>query len=78
MAVNDIDCAEALKRIFELIDRELSDEDREAVERHLQACRSCLSRAEFERALKGKLQALSRSDVPSKTLDRITALIQEF
>jgi anti-sigma factor (TIGR02949 family) len=76
--VNEIDCAQALKRMFELIDRELSDEDREAVERHLQACRSCLSRAEFERALKSKVEALSQSDVPSKTLDRITALMQQF
>jgi anti-sigma factor (TIGR02949 family) len=76
--VNDIDCTQALKRLVELVDRELGDEDREAVERHLQTCRSCLSRAEFERRLKGKVQALSHSDVPPKTLDRITALIQKF
>jgi anti-sigma factor (TIGR02949 family) len=76
--VNDIDCAQALGRLVELVDRELGDEDREAVERHLQTCRSCLSRAEFERTLKGKLQALSQSDVPAKTLDRVTALIQKF
>jgi hypothetical protein len=67
-----------VKRLLELIERELGDEDREAVERHLQTCRSCLSRAEFERTLKGKLQALSHSEVPSKTLDRITVLIQKF
>jgi anti-sigma factor (TIGR02949 family) len=76
--VNDIDCAQALKQLVELIDRELGDEDREAVERHLQACRSCMSRAEFERALKGKVHALAQRDVPAKTIDRITALIQEF
>lgn len=78
MAVNDIDCAQALKRLIEFIDRELADADRDVIERHLQTCRSCLSRAEFERALKGKLRGLSHGDVPSKTLDRITALIQEF
>ena len=78
MAVNDIDCAQALKRLIELVDRELDDADREVVERHLQTCRSCLSRTEFERALKGKLRGLSNEDVPSKTLDRITALLQEF
>ena len=78
MAVNDIDCAQALKRLIEFIDRELADADRDVIERHLQTCRSCLSRAEFERALKGKLRGLSHGDVPSKTLDRITALMQEF
>jgi anti-sigma factor (TIGR02949 family) len=76
--VNDIDCTQALKRLVELVDCELGDEDREAVERHLQTCRSCLSRAEFERTLKGKLQSLSQSDVPPKTLELITALIQKF
>jgi anti-sigma factor (TIGR02949 family) len=76
--VNDIDCTQALKRLVELVDRELGDEDREAVERHLKTCRSCLSRAEFERTLKDKLRALSHSDVPAVTLDRITALIQKF
>lgn len=78
MAVNNIDCAQALKRLIEFIDRELADADRDVIERHLQTCRSCLSRAEFERALKGTLRGLSQGDVPSKTLDRITALMQEF
>jgi len=76
--VNDIGCEQALKRIFEFIDRELGDEDRGAVERHLHACRSCLSRMEFERALKDRLHALSRGDVPSRALDRIKALIRDF
>jgi anti-sigma factor (TIGR02949 family) len=78
VAVNDIDCAQALRRLIELVDQELGDTDRDVIERHLQTCRSCLSRAEFERALKGKLRGLSLSDVPSKTLDRITALMQQF
>ncbi len=78
MAVNNIDCAQALKRLIEFIDLELADADRDVIERHLQTCRGCLSRAEFERALKGKLRGLSHGDVPSKTLDRITALMQEF
>jgi anti-sigma factor (TIGR02949 family) len=78
VAVNDIDCAQALKRLIELVDQELGDAEREVIEHHLQTCRSCLSRAEFERALKGKLRGLSHGDVPSKTLERITALMQDF
>ena len=78
MAVNDISCAQALKQLVELVDRELGDAEREMVERHLQTCRSCLSRAQFERALKGRLRAASETEVPPKTLERITSLIQEF
>jgi len=71
-------CEQVLKRIFEFLDRELADEDRNAVERHLHTCRSCFSRMEFERELKDRVQALSRADVPSRALDRIKALIQGF
>jgi anti-sigma factor (TIGR02949 family) len=76
--MNDIDCEQALKRILEFVDRELADEEREVVDRHLHTCRSCFSRMEFERQLKGKLQALSSDDAPSQTRDRIKALIQSF
>lgn len=78
MALNDIDCEQALARILEFIDRELADDDREAVERHLRTCRSCFSRVEFERQLKDRLQALSRDDVPSETRERIKSLIHGF
>ena len=36
MAVNNIDCAQALKRLIEFIDLELADADRDVIERHLQ------------------------------------------
>ena len=60
--IQPIDCEQALARIFELLDHELKDEEREAMEHHLHTCRSCFSRAEFERRLKSKLQALRETD----------------
>ena len=78
MAANDINCEEALKHILAFIDHELSDDEREGLERHLRACRSCFSRAEFERQLKDKLRGLASDDTPSTTRDRIKALIQTF
>ena len=78
MAANDINCEEALKRILAFIDHELADAEREGLERHLSACRSCFSRTEFERHLKGKLRDLASHDTPGTTRDRIKALINTF
>jgi len=73
----DIDCEEALRRIFELIDHELAEHEREAMERHLQACKSCFSRADFERRLKQKLGDLR--DAPTMgAAERIEALLKTF
>jgi anti-sigma factor (TIGR02949 family) len=78
VAANDINCEEALKQMLAFIDHELADDEREGLERHLRACRSCFSRAEFERQLKDKLRGLASDDTPGTTRDRIKALIQTF
>ena len=75
---DNIGCEEALKRLAEFIDCELSDSEQDDVERHLRTCRSCYSRAEFESRLKQRLAVLSGEDAPTKARDRIRKLIQGF
>jgi anti-sigma factor (TIGR02949 family) len=75
---DNIGCEEALKRLAEFIDCELSDSEQDNVERHLRTCRGCYSRMEFESRLKQRLSALSSADVPSTSLDRIRNLIKRF
>lgn len=78
MGTNELNCEEALKRLFEFVDHELAGEEHDALERHLRRCRSCFSRAEFERQLKEKLRALGTDETPDSTRGRIKALIQGF
>ena len=59
-----IDCEQALAQIFEFIDHELSAHEREAMQAHLHTCKSCFSRAEFERRLKQKLTGLREQATP--------------
>lgn len=75
---DDMGCEQALKRLLEFIDRELSDSEHDSVERHLRTCRGCCSRMEFESRLKQRLSALSTEDVPSISLDRVRNLIKRF
>lgn len=74
----NIGCEQALKRLLEFIDRELSDSEHDSVERHLRTCRSCFSRMEFESRLKQRISELSADDVPPKSRDRIRELIKGF
>jgi len=68
-------CDDALRLLAQYLDRELSDGEHAEVERHLRTCRSCFSRAEFERRLKGELAALTAADVPTALQDRIRVLL---
>ena len=74
----DIGCEEALKRLLALIDGELSEEERDDVQRHVRICRSCFSRMEFERRLKQRLSALPAGDVPEALRRRIDDVIKGF
>jgi anti-sigma factor (TIGR02949 family) len=78
VSTNEINCEQALKRILEFIDRELSEDERERLERHLQSCRTCFSRVEFERQLKAKLSSLSDNQAPERTRERIKSLLEDF
>lgn len=75
---DEMGCEQALKRLLEFIDHELSDSEHDSVERHLRTCRGCCSRMEFESRLKQRLSGLSTEDVPSTSLDRVRDLIKSF
>ena len=53
-----IDCDEAAARLFEYLDGELDDVSEDEVRRHLEVCKACYPRAQFERHF---IEALGRS-----------------
>jgi anti-sigma factor (TIGR02949 family) len=73
-----IDCEQALRRIFDYIDQELDDERREAMQRHFHACRSCFSRMEFERRLKDRVGELREGEASPELQARIRGLLKNF
>jgi anti-sigma factor (TIGR02949 family) len=74
---HDFDCEQALRRLFDFLDHELEDGERDAMQRHLSTCRSCFSRADFERRLKAKLGELRQEPAPSAG-ERIKRLLESF
>jgi anti-sigma factor (TIGR02949 family) len=73
-----LDCDEALRRLAEYLDNELNGEAQHEMERHLERCRSCFSRVEFEKRLKACTADLRRERVPPDLERRIRKLIETF
>jgi len=73
-----ITCDEALRLLATFVDGELHTGQQERVERHLEICRSCFSRAEFERRLKAEVGRLRRDEVPAAFEQRVRRLIGAF
>jgi anti-sigma factor RsiW len=71
-------CEEALRLLAEHLDGELADAQNTAVEQHLARCRSCFSRAEFERRLKARLVTLRNQPLETTFEERIRSLIGQF
>ena len=80
MTKQEIDCEQALKQVFEYIDQELAEGERDAMQHHLHVCKSCFSRYEFERRLKEKLGQLPKkeNEVSLEVSDRIKKLLKSF
>jgi mycothiol system anti-sigma-R factor len=69
-------CEEALRRLFDVIDKEASQYDVNEVQEHLEQCESCMARYEFEAMFKTFVKDKASSDekadrLKSRILDRI-------
>jgi len=71
-------CEEVLKHLIAYLDREADAHTAAEVERHLEECRGCFSRAEFERKLKASVRAAGSSTTPEHLRARIKKLVEKF
>lgn len=73
----DISCDEVIVRLFDFLNQELNDRTRTQIDRHLQRCHDCFSRAEFERRLKEKVVMSGTQQAPERLLQRVRQMINE-
>ncbi|MDH4189397.1 MAG: zf-HC2 domain-containing protein [Betaproteobacteria bacterium] len=75
----DNDCLEAFDHLYAYLNGELKDQSKVAmIEHHLQHCRSCFSRAEFEREINQRLKKTDTQSPPSSLSERMKKLIDNF
>jgi anti-sigma factor (TIGR02949 family) len=73
-----IECDEAIRMVLEYLDNELQSHDHDALEEHIHKCRSCYTRVEFEKRLKGMVNEAPEVAAPDSLKDRIKKLTDEF
>ena len=73
-----LECEQAIKMILEYLDKELPDHDHDAMDTHLETCRSCFSRMEFEKMLKGKVNALPVKKAPDSLRIKIKKVTSKY
>lgn len=75
---NIISCAEAISKLQAYLDNELGAISEADLDHHLHHCRECMSRADFERALREKVSDAASQEVPADVRSRISSLIKRF
>jgi mycothiol system anti-sigma-R factor len=73
-----ISCEDVIAKLLEYLDRELDAEAQRDVERHLETCRACFTRAEFERRLRARVAEAGEAKAPQSLRRRIRALIGRY
>lgn len=76
MNASDMPCEEVIERLFDYLDRELDARTREEIDRHLERCHDCFSRAEFERRLQERIARTGTQPAPERLRRRVSELIR--
>jgi len=75
---SQIECEEAVAKLLEFLDGELDEGDRSHMERHLETCRGCFSRAEFEGRLRALVAETGTAPAPESLRLRVRGLMERF
>ena len=74
----EIDCDEVMRQLFDFLDGEVDETAEHEIHHHIDECRSCFSRVEFERVLKDRIRASKDEALPESLQDRITDLMKNL
>ncbi len=78
MTQRPLSCEDVLHQLFDYLDGELDGATDADIARHLEACRGCFGRAEFERRLKSRLAEAAATGAPETLMNRIRTLLERF
>lgn len=77
-AVRDIDCDEVMRQLFDFLDGEVDIAAQDEIHQHIEDCRSCFSRVEFERQLKSRVRGASKDTAPGSLQRRVADLMKDL
>jgi len=73
-----ISCTDAVRQLWDYLDGAVGEDDRRAIEEHLDVCKRCCGEAEFATELRGFLGAHAYEELPSETKSRLTSFLEQL
>ena len=70
-----IPCSEAVRQLWDYLDRALSPEDQARIEEHLAFCRRCCGELRFARELRAFLATHAADEVPPQVRDHLERFV---
>lgn len=71
-------CEEVIEQLFDWLDRRVDARRDADIRRHIERCRECFSRAEFERRLRERIMEAGETRAPDSLRKRIASVLDEF
>lgn len=78
MSRHEISCEEVIEQLFDYLDQELDEPSQQRIEHHIERCRDCFTRAEFEKRLRRRIGETTRTPAPDALRRRLRDLIDAF
>lgn len=75
--MNQMSCQQALQRLYEFLDGEITPETAEQIRRHVEICERCYPEVRFTSEFRDAVERAARGqpDCPEPLRDRIAALL---
>jgi mycothiol system anti-sigma-R factor len=73
-----IPCSEAVRQLWDYLDRAISPEDHAKVEQHLAFCRTCCGELEFAKELRRFLASQGADEIPEHVKDRLERFVEDL
>lgn len=77
MSENPLTCEEVVQQLFTYLDGDVDDARSVEIDRHLEACRECCSRLEFEKRLRKKIQGSGTQQAPERLYRRVRRILDQ-
>ena len=73
-----IPCSQAVRELWDYLDRSIPPEDQQKIERHLAFCRKCCGELEFAKEIRRFLFAHSSEEIPSDARERLERFVEDL
>lgn len=73
-----LSCEQVLQDIWAYLDHEICEADLGHIKSHLDLCRSCFSRVEFEKLLRVEMKKKTEHCCPDKVKARIKSILDQY